>query len=113
MENEYKRKSSNLDFDYNNRKTELEQEFQNKEFNIEYKYKSKIRELEKENNRLYKIIDKFYETVDKFIIWICKKLGLGESKELIKDFQEETRTFIDPVKQLEHEEREKEWGLER
>ena len=113
LENEYKRKSSNLDFDYNNRKTELEQEFQNKEFNIEYKYKSKIRELEKENNRLYKIIDKFYETVDKFIIWICKKLGLGESKELIKDFQEETRTFIDPVKQLEHEEREKEWGLER
>ena len=113
LENEYKRKSSNLDFDYNNRKTELEQEFQNKEFNIEYKYKSKIRELEKENNCLYKIIDKFYETVDKFIIWICKKLGLGESKELIKDFQEETRTFIDPVKQLEHEEREKEWGLER
>ena len=113
LENEYKRNSRNLDFDYNNRKTELEQEYQNKEINIEYKYKSKIRELEKENNCLYKIIDKFYETVDKFIIWICKKLGLGESKELIKDFQEETRTFIDPVKQLEHEEREKEWGLER
>lgn len=112
LENEYKRKSSNLDFDYHNRKTELEQEFQNKEFNIEYKYKSKIRELEKENNHLHKIIDKFYETVDKFIIWICKKFGLGESKELIKDFQEETRTFIDPVKQLEHEESEKEWDLE-
>ena len=44
--------------------------------------------------------------------WICKKFGLGESKELIKDFQEETRTFIDPVKQLEHEESEKEWDLE-
>lgn len=101
MENEYKRKSSSLDFDYNNRKTELEQEFQNKEFNIEYKYKSKIKALEKENNRLHKIIDKFYQTVDKFIIWICKKFGLGESKELIKDFQEETRTFIDPVKQLD------------
>ena len=26
--------------------------------------------------------------------------------------QEETRTFIDPVKQLEHEKREKEWDLE-
>ena len=112
LENEYKRKSNNLDFDYHNRKTELEQEFQNKEFNIEYKYKSKIRTLEKENNRLHKIIDKFYQTVDKFIIWICKKFGLGESKELIKDFQEETRTFIDPVEQLEHEESEKEWDLE-
>ncbi len=66
----------------------------------------------KENNHLHKIIDKFYETVDKFISWIYKKFGLGESKELIKDFQEETRTFIDPVKQLEHKEIEKEWDLE-
>ena len=112
LENEYKRKSNNLDFDYNNRKTELEQEFQNKEFNIEYKYKSKIRTLEKENNHLHKIIDKFYETVDKFIIWICKKFGLGESKELIKDFQEETNSYLDPEKQLHHEKREKEWNLE-
>ena len=112
LENEYKRKSSNLDFDYNNRKTKLEQEFQNKEFNIEYKYKSKIRALEKENNHLHKIIDKFYETIDKFIIWICKKFGLGESKELIKDFQEETNSYLDPEKQLHHEKREKEWDLE-
>lgn len=112
LENEYKRKSSNLDFDYNNRKTELEQEFQNKEFNIEYKYKSKIRTLEKENNHLHKIINKFYETIDKFIIWICKKFGLGESKELIIDFQEETNSYLDPEKQLHHEKREKEWDLE-
>ena len=113
LENEYKRKSNNLDFDYNNRKTELEQEFQNKEFNIEYKYKSKIRTLEKENNHLHKIIDKFYETVDKFIIWICKKFGLCESKELIKDFQEETNSYLDPEKQTQYEEEqvyeEKEW----
>ena len=112
LENEYKRKSTNLDFDYNNRKTELEQEFQNKEFNIEYKYKSKIRALEKENNHLHKIIDKFYETIDKFIIWICHKFGIGESKELVKNFQKDSHTFIDPVKQLEHEEREKECDLE-
>ncbi len=113
LESEYKRKSNNLDFEYNNRKVELEQEFQNKEFSIEYKYKSKIRSLEKENIYLHKIIDKFYETIDKFIIWVCKKFGLGESKELIKDFQGETHTFIDPVKQIENEEREKEWDLER
>lgn len=112
LENEYKRKSSNLDFDYNNRKTELEQEFENKEFDIEYKYKNRIKSLEKENNHLHKIIDKFYETVEKFIQWVCHKFGIGESKELIKDFQEETHTFIDPVKQIENEEREKEWDLE-
>ena len=111
--NEYKIKSNNLDFEYNNRKAELEQEFQDKEFDIEYKYKKKIKSLEKENNRLYKIIDKFYETVEKFIVWICHKFGIGESKELIKDFQKETNTFIDPVKQLENEEMEKELDLER
>ena len=103
MENEYKIKSNNLDFDYNNRKIRLEQEFQDKEFDIEYKYKNKIKSLEKENNHLHKIIDKFYETVEKFIVWICHKFGIGESKELIKDFQEETHTFIDPETQLEYE----------
>ena len=113
LEHEYKKKNNTLDLRFENRKRELEQEFQNKEFNIEYKYKSKIRSLEKENTNLHKIIDKFYETVDKFIVWICHKFGIGESKELVKNFEEETLSFIDPVKQIKHEEREKEWDLER
>lgn len=113
LEHEYKKKSNTLDLRFENRKRELEQEFENKEFDIEYKYKSKIRSLEKENNHLHKIIDKFYDTVDKFIVWICHKFGIGESKELIRTFEEETHSFIDPVKQLEHEEKEKEWDLER
>ncbi len=83
-----------------------------KEFDIEWKYKNKIKSLEKENTHLHKIIDKFYETVDKFIVWICHKFGIGESKELVRNFEKETRTFIDPVKQLNHEKREKEWDLE-
>lgn len=74
------------------------------------------KELEKENNRLNKIIDKFYETVEKFIEWVCHKFGMGELKELIKDFQEETNSYIDPVKQLNFEkaerQKEKEWDLE-
>ena len=102
LEHEYKKKNNTLDL-----------KFENKEFDIEYKYKSKINSLEKENNHLHKIIDKFYETVDKFIVWICHKFGIGESKELVKIFEEETHTFIDPQKQLEYEEREKEWDLER
>lgn len=113
LEHEYKKKSNNLDFDYKNRKDELEKEFKNKEFDIEYKYKIKIKSLEKENSHLHKIIDKFYETVEKFINWVCHKFGIGESKQLIKDFEKQTNTFIDPVKQLEHEELEKEWDLER
>ena len=112
LEHEYKKKNNTLDLKFENRKRELEQEFENKEFDIEYKYKRKIKTLEKENSHLYKIIDKFYETVDKFIVWICNKFGIGESKQLIKDFEKQTNTFIDPVKQLECEEREKECDLE-
>ena len=112
LEDKYKIKSSNLDFDFNNRKKELEEEFEKKSYNLEYEYKGKYRKLEKENKRLQKIIDKFYETVDKFIFWICNKFGIGESKQLIKDFEKQTNTFIDPVKQLECEEREKECDLE-
>ena len=104
LEHEYKKKNNTLDLRFENRKRELEQEFQNKEFDIEYKYKSKIRSLEKENNHLHKIIDKF-------IVWICHKFGIGESKELVENFQDETRTFIDPEKQLEFEQ-EKEDELE-
>lgn len=90
----------------------IKAEYKEKEFDLEWDYKKQVKKLEKENNHLHKIIDKFYETIDKFIFWICHKFGIGESKELVKNFQEETRTFIDPVKQLEHEEREKEWDLE-
>ncbi len=91
----------------------IKAEYKQKEFNIEWKYKSKIRVLEKENNHLHKIIDKFYETINKFIHWICKKFDMGAEDNLIRDFQKETNTFLDAEKQLKHEEREKEWDLER
>lgn len=96
-----------------NQVNNIKEEYKEKEFDIEWKYKSKIKSLEKENNHLHKIIDKFYETVDKIIIWICHKFGIGESKELIKKFENDTHTLIDPVKQIEKEYREKEWNLER
>lgn len=95
-----------------NQVNNMKAEYKEKEFDIEWKYKNKIKSLEKENTHLHKIIDKFYETVDKFIVWICHKFGIGESKELVRNFEKETRTFIDPVKQLNHEKREKEWDLE-
>ena len=112
LKHEYEEKNYKLDIDFNNRRKELENEFKEKEFAFEYEYKNKIRKLEKENTYLHKVVDKFYETVDKFINWICNKFGIGESKELVKHFENDTNTFIDPVKQLEHEEREKEWDIE-
>lgn len=90
----------------------IKSEYKEKEFDLDWNYKRQIKKLEKEINHLHKIIDKFYETVDNFIKWICRKFGIGKSKELIKNFQEETHTFIDPVKQLEYEKKEKEWDLE-
>lgn len=91
----------------------IKTEYKEKEFDLEWNYKKQIKKLGKQNNHLHKIIDKFYETVDKFIKWICHKFGIVESNKLIKIFQEEIHTFIDSVKQLEYEEIEKEQNLER
>ena len=99
--------------DLHNQVEQIKSEYKQKEFDIEWKYKSKIKGLEKENSRLNKIIDKFYETIDKFIHWICKKFDMGAEDNLIRDFQKETNTYLDVEKQLKHEEREKEWDLER
>ena len=113
LEHEYKKKSNTLDFDFRNRKRELEEEFEEKSYNLEYQYKSKYHKLEKENTRLNKIIDKFYETLNKFIEWICDKFNFGDSKELVKKFEQETCTLIDPLKQMKKEEREKEFSYDR
>ena len=95
-----------------NQVNNIKAEYKEKEFDIEWKYKSKIKSLEKENTHLHKIIDKFYETVDKFIVWICHKFGIGESKELVRNFEKETHSFIDPEKQLKFEKNQKEHELE-
>lgn len=87
-------------------------EYKEKEFDIEWKYKSKIKSLEKENSHLHKIINKFYETIDKFIHWICKRFDMGAEDNLVRDFQKETNTYLDAGKQLKHEEREKEFEME-
>ncbi len=112
LEHEYKSKSNNLDFDFRNRKRELEEEFEEKYIDLEYKYKWKYHKLEEENNHLHKIIDKFYFAIDKFIEWICQKFSLGDSKELVKTFENDTNISLDPQLQIKKEEREKEWDLE-
>lgn len=109
--NEYTKKSNTLDLKFNNRKRELEQEFEFKTYDIENKYRKKIRNLEKENNYLYKIIDKFEQTIHKFIHWICKKFDIAEEDKMIREFEYETGYSFDPAKQIKNEE--KEWDLER
>ena len=112
----YQKERDKIIEDNENLHNEVEQikaEYKQKEFDIEWKYKSKIKGLEKENNKLYRIIDKFYETIDKFISWICKKFDMGAEDNLIRDFQKETNTLLNAEKQIEKEDKEKEWDLER
>ena len=80
---------------------------------MEYEDKNKVRNLEKENSKLHRIIDKCYETIDKFIHWICEKFDMGAEDNLIRDFQKETNTFLDPEKQIKKEEKEMVGNLER
>lgn len=112
LEHKYKIKSNNLDFDFRNKKRELEEEFEERTYNLEYEYKGKYRKLEKENNHLHKVIDKFYFAIDKFIEWICQKFSLGDSKELVNNFEKDTDISLDPELQIKKEEIEKEWNLE-
>ena len=51
------------------------------------------------------------ETLEKFIHWICKKFSISEEDNLIRDFQKETNTFINPEKQIEHEEEQEEINI--
>ena len=91
----------------------VKKEYENSVFNLKWHSKNEIRHLENENKRLNKIIDRFYKTIDKFIEWICDKFNFGDSKELVKKFENDTHTFIDPVKQMKKEEREKDLSYDR
>ncbi len=71
---------------------------------IQDKYESRIYNLAKENNFLRKVINTLQKTVEKFIHWICVKFSIFEEDELIRNFELENDTYIDPIKQIEHEE---------
>ena len=86
----------------------IKAEYQQKEDNLEWKYKGKIHKLEEENNQLHRIVDKFHETINKFIEWICKKFDMGAEDNLVRDFEKETRTYLDVEKQIKREDKEKE-----
>ena len=112
----YEKERNKIIEDNENLHNEVEQikkDYKQKESDNEWKYKSKIKGLEKENNRLNRIIDKFHDTIDKFIHWICKKFDMGAEDNLIKDFERENHILIDAEKQVKREDREKECYLER
>lgn len=90
----------------------IKAEYKQKEDNLEWKYEYRINKLEKENGYLHKVIDKFRETIHKFVEWICVNFDMGTGDTLIRDFERETRTYLDAEKQINKKDREKEWELE-
>ena len=92
---------------------DIKAEYKQKEDNLEWKYDYKIRTLEKENGYLHNVIDKFRETIHKFIEWICVNFDMGTGDTLIRDFEKETRTCLDGEEQIKREEREKEISFDR
>ena len=90
----------------------IKSKYKQKEFDLG-EYKSQIKGLEKENKHLHKVVDKFKEIIDKFIKWICKKFDMGAENDLIRDFERENNTLLDAEKQVEREDKEKGWELER
>ena len=104
LEHEYKKKSNTLELRYENKKNDLEREFENKTLELKNRLYNRIDELERENSYLNKIVNKFTETIEKFIHWICKKFSVTEEEDLIRDFQIDTDTYLDPEKQIQNEE---------
>lgn len=92
---------------------DIKAEYKQKEDNLEWKYDYKIRTLEKENGYLHNVIDKFRETIHKFIEWICVNFDMGTGDTLIRDFEKETRTCLDGEEQIKREERKKDLEMER
>ena len=90
----------------------IKSEYEEKAFDLEWKYKSKIKSLEKENSRLCMVVNKFKETIGKFIKWVCKKFDMGAEDNLIRDFEKENRIFLDAEKQIKNEEMEKDFNIE-
>ena len=91
---------------------DIKAEYKEKEDKLEWKYDYKIRTLEKENGYLHNVIDRFRETIHKFIEWICVNFDMGTGDTLIRDFERETRTCLDGEEQIKREEREREKDLE-
>ena len=96
-----------------NEVSNIKSEYKKKEFDMEWEYTNRIKSLEKENNFLHKVVDRFKETIDKFITWICKKFDMGAEKNLIRDFERENNIMLDAEEQIKHEEREKDFEMER
>ena len=94
---ELKEKYEIMESNYN---TRLQEETEK----IENKYVEQISYLENENNFLKYLINTLQKTVHKFSEWVCIKFSITDEDAFIRRFEDENDIYIDPEKQIEHEE---------
>ena len=94
---ELKEKCETIENDYN---TKLQEETKK----IENKYEEHISYLENENSFLKKVINTLQKTVNKFIEWVCIKFSITDEESFVRKFEAENDIYLDPEKQIEHEE---------
>ena len=98
--------------DMHNQLDEIKSAYSKKERDLEWTYKHKINKLENENNYLKNVIDRFKDTIYIFVHWVCKKFDLGAEDYLIRDFQKENHILLDAEKQIQKENKQKDYELE-
>lgn len=114
LEKEYETKAENLKYEFEDKLNDAKSDFNNRNRDLRRMFDKQIEKLEKENKHLHKLLDKFKETLGKFIHWICRNFSMNSDEtKLVRDFEKETGNYLDPERQLIKEKREKEWDLER
>ena len=92
-----------LEGKYNKQAQKIENNYNTKIKELQNNFNKKYDSLLMENKYLNKIINKFEETLEKFVHWICKKFAISDEDNLIRNFKKETDTFINPEKQIQYE----------
>lgn len=114
LEKDYETKAENLKYEFEDKLNDAKSDFNNRNRDLRRMFDKQIEKLEKENKHLHKLLDKFKETLGKFIHWICRNFSMnGDETKLVRNFEKETSNYLDPEKQLIKEKHDKEWDLER
>ncbi len=71
---------------------------------LEQKYEGEIYQLENENRFLKKVISTLEKTIEKFIHWVFQKFSIPSEDEVIREFEIQTDTYLNPKMQMEYEE---------
>lgn len=100
---ELKNKCRDMEEDFDIKVNKIRTECESEMKRTEKKLYGVIDDLYNENNRLNKMIDRFKETVSKFIKWVCNKFTVNSEEQLMRDFQKETNMNFRVEEQIDYE----------